>query len=34
LIQIRPLIEKLQTEINFRINKNLLEKIFIEANEQ
>ncbi len=34
IIQIRPLIEKLQTEINFRINKNLLEKIFIEANEQ
>lgn len=31
--QIRPLIEKLQTEINFRINRNLLQKIFIEANE-
>jgi uncharacterized protein len=31
--QVKPLIEKLQTEINFRINKNLLQKILIEANE-
>jgi predicted nucleic acid-binding protein len=31
--QIKPLIERLQTEINFRINKNLLQKILIEANE-
>ena len=31
--EIRPLIEKLQTEINFRINDNLLKKILIQANE-
>lgn len=31
--QVKPLIDKLQTEINFRINKNLLQKILIEANE-
>ncbi len=30
---IKPLIEQLQTEINFRINFNLLQKILIEANE-
>lgn len=34
IFQIRPLIERLQTEINFRINKPLLQKILIEANEQ
>ena len=33
ILKIRPLIERLQTEINFRINKSLLEKILIEANE-
>jgi predicted nucleic acid-binding protein len=31
--QIKPLINKLQTEINFRINNKLLQKILIEANE-
>lgn len=31
--EVKPLIEKLQTEINFRINNNLLRKILIEANE-
>jgi uncharacterized protein len=30
---VKPLIERLQTEINFRINNNLLQKILIEANE-
>lgn len=30
---VRPLIEKLQTGINFRINDNLLKKILIQANE-
>lgn len=31
--QVKPLIDRLQSEINFRINKNLLQKILIEANE-
>ena len=31
--EVKPLIERLQTEINFRINNNLLQKILIEANE-
>jgi len=31
--QVKPLIDKLQTEINFRINNKLLQKILIEANE-
>jgi predicted nucleic acid-binding protein len=30
---VKPLINRLQTEINFRINENLLRKILIEANE-
>jgi uncharacterized protein len=30
---VRPLIEKLQADINFRINDNLLKKILIQANE-
>ncbi len=34
LLGIKPLIEKLQTEINFRINDKLLQKILIEANER
>lgn len=33
ITQIKPLINKLQTEINFRINNKLLRKILIEANE-
>ena len=33
LTGIKPLIEKLQTEINFRINDKLLQKILIAANE-
>ena len=31
--RVKPLINKLQTEINFRINNKLLQKILIEANE-
>jgi uncharacterized protein len=31
--QVNPLINRLQTEINFRINNKLLQKILIEANE-
>ena len=31
--KVKPLIDRLQSEINFRINKNLLQKILIEANE-
>ena len=31
--KVKPLIDRLQTEINFRINNNLLRKILIEANE-
>ena len=34
ILKIKPLIERLQIEINFRINKNLLQKILIEANER
>ncbi len=33
IFEIKPLIVKLQTEINFRINDNLLKKILIQANE-
>ncbi len=33
ITQVKPLINRLQTEINFRINNNLLQKILIEANE-
>ena len=33
IFEIGPLIVKLQTEINFRINDNLLKKILIQANE-
>ncbi len=34
IFEIKPLIEKLQTEINFRIKNNLLQKILSEANER
>ena len=33
IFEIKPLIAKLQTEINFRINNKLLQKILIQANE-
>lgn len=33
IFEIKPLIVKLQTEINFRINENLVKKILIQANE-
>jgi uncharacterized protein len=33
IFEIKPLIAKLETEINFRINNKLLQKILIQANE-